>query len=135
MGLSLGLGIGLQFVQASVGKREWNFEGGDTGPFASFARSGAGTAFTSAGMIQSFASGVPRVTDKGLLLEGLATNLVALSSPTVAQLSSSTNTFDVTEPDNSPISGRAWLRIGSGAGGAAMAQQTEMTISPSQQLW
>lgn len=79
MGMSIGLGIGLQFVQASVGKRFWNFEGGDTGPFFSFARSGAGTAFTTAGMIQTFASNVPRVTDKGLLLEGESTNLLTNS--------------------------------------------------------
>ena len=60
-------------------RRLWNFEGGDYGPFASFTRSGAGTAFTTAGMIQTFASNVPRVTDKGLLLEGGSTNLLTNS--------------------------------------------------------
>lgn len=42
---------------------------------ASFARTGAGTALTVGGATASFATGAPRVTDRGLLLEGAATNL------------------------------------------------------------
>lgn len=41
-----------------------------------FARTGAGTAFTMGGGVSSFATGAPRITDRGLLLEPAATNLL-----------------------------------------------------------
>ena len=41
----------------------------------SFSRTGAGTALTSAGAVVPFASGVPRITDRGLLVEEARTNL------------------------------------------------------------
>lgn len=40
-----------------------------------FTRASVGYAQTSAGVLQQFASGVPRITDKGLLIEGARTNL------------------------------------------------------------
>ncbi|WP_298162228.1 hypothetical protein [Brevundimonas sp.] len=46
----------------------------------SFARSGAGTAFTAAGAVIPFATGVARITDRGLLLEPAATNLLRHST-------------------------------------------------------
>ncbi len=61
------------------GRRLWDFEDGDYGPFATFVRTGAGTAFTVGGLIQQFATGVPRVTNKGLLLEGASTNVLPWS--------------------------------------------------------
>ena len=44
-------------------------------PGWSFSRSSAGTALDSAGNVISFATGVPRITDKGLLVEEARTNL------------------------------------------------------------
>lgn len=41
-----------------------------------FTRTGAGTAQTSSGAITAFATAVPRITDRGLLLEAAATNLI-----------------------------------------------------------
>ena len=42
-----------------------------------FSRSGAGTSFTAAGGVTSFATGVARITDKGLLIEPARTNVAA----------------------------------------------------------
>ena len=79
--LQFELGTGFPGVLlASARRRLWDFETGDYGPFASFARSGAGTAFTVDGHIQAYASGVPRITDKGLLLEGAAINYILRST-------------------------------------------------------
>ncbi|MES2860858.1 MAG: hypothetical protein V4701_05265 [Pseudomonadota bacterium] len=47
---------------------------------ASFARSGSGTATTLAGGVVSFGAGVQRITDQGLFLEALGTNLLGHSS-------------------------------------------------------
>lgn len=68
-----------------------------TGNFASlsgltFTRASVGYAQTQAGVLQQFASGAPRITDKGLLIEGARTNkctnynaaLPALVTPAVA---------------------------------------------------
>ncbi|WP_428150270.1 phage head spike fiber domain-containing protein [Brevundimonas sp.] len=46
----------------------------------SFSRSGAGTAVTTAGVVTAFATGVARITDRGLLLEPAATNLLRHST-------------------------------------------------------
>lgn len=51
----------------------------------SFSRTGAGTALTSAGVIVPFATGVPRITDRGLLVEGARTNLLLNSATLVTQ--------------------------------------------------
>lgn len=48
-------------------------------PGWSFSRAGVGTMFNAAGVIESFASGVPRITDRGLLVERAATNLLLRS--------------------------------------------------------
>jgi hypothetical protein len=49
-------------------------------PFTgTFSRTGAGYAETQGGVLVPFASGVPRITDKGLLVEGQATNLLTQS--------------------------------------------------------
>lgn len=42
-------------------------------------RTGAGTALTSGGAVVAFATGVPRITDKGYLSEAAATNLLSYS--------------------------------------------------------
>ncbi|MDZ4363229.1 phage head spike fiber domain-containing protein [Brevundimonas sp.] len=49
-----------------------------TMPGGSFIRTGAGTAWTAAGTLETFASGVPRITDQGLLIEGPRTNQLNL---------------------------------------------------------
>lgn len=46
----------------------------------SFSRTGAGTAETAAGALVSFATGVPRITDRGLLVEEARTNLLLNSA-------------------------------------------------------
>ena len=48
-------------------------------PGWTFSRSGAGTALDSAGNVISFATGVPRITDRGLLVEEARTNLLVRS--------------------------------------------------------
>ena len=45
-----------------------------------FTRASVGYAQTSAGVLQQFASGVPRITDKGLLIKGARTNLATYSN-------------------------------------------------------
>jgi hypothetical protein len=45
-------------------------------PGATFSRTGAGTALTLGGAVIAFASGVPRITDKGFLLEEARTNSI-----------------------------------------------------------
>lgn len=56
--------------------REGFVEGPNTSflPGWSFSRSGAGAAFNVYGQLVPFATGVPRITDKGLLVENAATN-------------------------------------------------------------
>lgn len=48
-------------------------------PGWSFSRASAATALTAVGTIVRFASGEPRITDRGLLIEGAATNLILRS--------------------------------------------------------
>lgn len=48
-------------------------------PGASFSRASTKTALTSSGAVVSFASGVPAITDLGLLVEGAGTNLLLWS--------------------------------------------------------
>lgn len=47
---------------------------------ATFSRMGAGTAVTQSGGVAGFATGVARITDKGLLLEAARTNLLPYST-------------------------------------------------------
>lgn len=47
-------------------------------PGGSFTRTGAGTAWTAAGSLETFANGLPRITDRGLLIEGPRTNQLSL---------------------------------------------------------
>jgi hypothetical protein len=47
-------------------------------PGGSFGRTGAGTSWTSAGTLVPFATGLPRITDRGLLIEGARTNQLSL---------------------------------------------------------
>ena len=54
-------------------------------PGWSFTRASAGYAQTSAGALVSFASGVPRITDKGILIEGARTNLFLNSATGATQ--------------------------------------------------
>ena len=51
-------------------------------PGWSFARIGAGTALTSAGVVVPFATNVPRIMDRGLLVEGARTNKCSIRNAT-----------------------------------------------------
>lgn len=78
------LGIGVQgSTLAKYGKREWNFEADDTA-LGTFSRTGGGTAWTAAGVLVSFGSGIPRITTNGLLLEPASTNQMANNTLPVA---------------------------------------------------
>lgn len=48
-------------------------------PGATYSRTGAATAFRADGTLAEFAPNVPRITDRGVLIEGQATNLVRYS--------------------------------------------------------
>lgn len=63
-------------------------------PGWTFSRASTGYALNNAGQLVSFASGAPRITDRGFLAEGARTNLATYSDGTVAQLSSSSNVSD-----------------------------------------
>ena len=89
-----------------------------------FARASTGLARNAAGVFSSFASGVPRVTDLGLLTEPLATQLLTRAAPTVAQLSLAQNCADVAAPASPPITGLAWLTMDNTAGKTAIAYQS-----------
>lgn len=54
-------------------------------PGWSFTRAGAGTALDLAGNVVQFASGVPRITDRGFLVESARTNLLLNSAVLVTQ--------------------------------------------------
>ncbi|QTC91586.1 hypothetical protein [Brevundimonas goettingensis] len=78
-------GLALDFV-AGV----YRLDGADYSSFAalpgaSFSRTGAGTALTVAGGVTSFATGAPRITDRGLLVEEARTNLFLNSAAPVTQ--------------------------------------------------
>ena len=53
-------------------------------PGTSYSRAGPGTALTASGSVTSFLTGVPRITDRGLLIEGAATNFVRQSQTLTA---------------------------------------------------
>lgn len=80
--------------------------------------------------IVSFAADVPRITNRGLLLEEAATNLWPRFAPTTAQLSLSANCSDVTAPASPPLAGLQWLALNNAAG-AAYAYQNIAGIANS----
>ena len=84
VGVPMGASNGLPFGDATLGADFTNGQYQLNGlrysapsllPGWSFSRSGAGTALDSAGNVISFATGVPRITDRGLLVEEARTNL------------------------------------------------------------
>lgn len=93
-GLSLGLGLGLtpskgggffngldlDFVRGRYALNSPYRTNPADLPGWSFSRTGAGVAETAAGALVQFASGAPRVTDRGLLVEEARTNLLLNSA-------------------------------------------------------
>jgi hypothetical protein len=77
-------------------------------PGATYTRAGAATAETAAGAIINFAANVPRITDRGVLIEEARTNLFPRSDPTAAQMSLAANVALATEPASPPIAGAVW---------------------------
>lgn len=90
----------------------------------SFSRASTGLARNAAGVFSSFASGVPRVTDLGLLTEPVATQLLARAAPTIAQLSLAQNCADVSAPASPPIASVAWMTMDNTASKTAIAYQS-----------
>jgi hypothetical protein len=67
-------GLTLDFVAGAYRLDGVEFASFGAMPGASFGRTGAGTAMSSAGHATSFATGAPRITDRGLLVEEARTN-------------------------------------------------------------
>ena len=79
---------------------------------SSFARSGAGTALTMAGAVAAFATGVPRITDRGLLLEPAATNLLRHSAELLnAVWLADAGATAAASPDPDPMGGAGAVRL------------------------
>lgn len=68
----------LALLGGGIEPREWRFAAGRHPPLI-YGRTGAATAPTQAGGIVHFATDVARITDRGLLQEGAATNLLQRS--------------------------------------------------------
>lgn len=78
----------------------------------SFARSGAGTAFTTAGAVIPFATGVARITDRGLLLEPAATNLLRYSTALLNPVwLADAGASGAASPDPDPSGGMGAVRL------------------------
>lgn len=78
----------------------------------SFARSGAGTAFTTAGAVVPFATGVARITDRGLLLEPAATNLLRYSTALLNPVwLADAGASGAASPDPDPSGGMGAVRL------------------------
>lgn len=79
---------------------------------SSFSRSGAGTALTAAGAVAAFATGVPRITDRGLLLEPAATNLLTHSTSLLnAVWLADAGATAAASPDADPMGGTGAVRL------------------------
>ncbi|WP_309630028.1 hypothetical protein [Brevundimonas sp.] len=79
---------------------------------SSFSRSGAGTALTTAGAVAAFATGVPRITDRGLLLEPAATNLLRHSTALLnAVWLADAGATAAASPDVDPMGGTGAVRL------------------------
>lgn len=79
---------------------------------SSFSRSGAGTALTTAGAVAAFATGVPRITDRGLLLEPAATNLLRHSTALLnAVWLADAGATAAASPDADPMGGAGAVRL------------------------
>lgn len=109
------LGFKLEPGQLAVrgggpGPRDWRFAAGRH-PSFSLTRTGAGTAFALDGRVLPFASGQPRLTDRGLLQEGAATNLMTRFAPTAAQIATKANAADTLAPANAPMTGLDWIAL------------------------
>lgn len=95
----------------------------------SFGRVGAGTAMSDAGWIEDFATGVPRITTKGLLIEAAAAQLFKYYGPTAANLDTASNVTDATEPSTVPRAGLNWIALNNTAVNTAVAYQNA-TLTP-----
>jgi len=94
MGLSFGLGLPPAPKKGVGGPAvDIDFAGGGALPSGwAFTRSGAGTALNQAGVIVPFATGVPRITDRGLLAEQARTNVLLNSAALSTQSVTTTAT-------------------------------------------
>lgn len=98
-----------------------------------FTRTGSGTARNAAGQVLSFATGVPRVTDVGLLIEPAATNRILRSQDLSVSPWASTNMTATanaaTAPDGTTTATK--LEMGSGAAAGARHQQIITAVGAS----
>lgn len=78
-------GFDLDFVNSRFGLNGSYRTDASAIPGWSFARASAGTALDQAGNVVQFASGVPRITDRGLLIEEARTNLLLNSAAPATQ--------------------------------------------------
>ena len=94
-----------------------------------FSRAGAGAGLTTAGAPAWFATGVPRVTDRGLLLEGAATNLNLRSQGDVSWAGGGTTPPAV--QTSVSLDGRtcASATFPTGAGGFGVSRATSSSAS------
>lgn len=85
-------------------------------PGVTYSREGTATAFRADGTLAEFAPNVPRITDKGVLIEGQRTNLFARWDPTAAQIATKNKCADATAPAVAPLAGRNWIALDNTAG-------------------
>lgn len=97
----------------------------------SFTRSGAGTARNAAGLISSFASGVPRITDMGLLIESTSSNLLLQSTMGVAPWTISGTATRTANAGTAPDGANTATRIDCTASTAALFTQSRTATATS----
>ena len=80
-------------------------------PGLTYTRTGSATAWRADGTLAEFAPNVPRITDRGVLIEGQRTNLAPRWDPNTAQVSLKVGCSDVGAPTIAPLSSRNWLAL------------------------
>ena len=80
-------------------------------PGFTYTRAGSATAWRKDGTLAEFAPNVPRITDRGVLIEGQRTNRMPRWDPTAAQIASKDNCVDVAAPTVAPLAGRNWIAL------------------------
>ena len=122
-------GIDLDFVRGRYASNSGYRSDFLSLPGATYTRAGAATAETAAGVVVNFAANVPRITDRGVLIEEARTNLFPRSAPTAAQMSFAQNVASATEPASPPIAGAVWNTLTNTASTAAGYQLVTVAAS------
>lgn len=98
-------------------------------PGWAFSRTGAGAALTTAGKIVYFATGVPRITDRGMLIEPAATNLIRQSQNLSVSPWGSTNVTATANAALAPDDTTTATKLQATAAGGTFTAQTVTAAS------